>query len=69
MGLPGTCISVRHGLALTILGLRLRRPRDRWRRLVRQPGFVAGLMAALVLALRLIGFATMCVRVVGQPSL
>ena len=54
---------------LAILGLRLRRPRDRWRRLVRQPGQVAGLMAALVLAVCMVGFATMCVRVIGQPTL
>jgi hypothetical protein len=54
---------------LAILVLRLRRPRDRWNRLVRQPGLVAGLMAVLVLAWRLIGFATMCVRVIGQPTL
>ncbi len=54
---------------LAILGLRLRRPRDRWSRLIRQPGLVAGLMAALVLAVRLVGFATMCVRVIGQPRL
>jgi hypothetical protein len=54
---------------LAIFGLRLRQPRDRWSRLVRQPGFVAGLMAALVFAWRLIGFATMCLRVIGLPRL
>jgi hypothetical protein len=54
---------------LGILGLRLRRPRAPWRRLVRQPGLVAGLMAALVLVLRLPGFVTMCLRVMGQPNL
>jgi hypothetical protein len=54
---------------LAILGLRFRRPRDRWSRLVRQPGLVAGLMAALVLAWRLVGFAIMCVRVDGQKNL
>ena len=54
---------------LAIVGLRLRPPRPRWRQLVRQPGFVAGLMAAAVLAVRLIGFATMCARLVGQPQL
>jgi hypothetical protein len=54
---------------LAILGLRLRRPRAPWRRLVRQPGLVAGLMAALVLVLRLPGFATMCLRLMGQPNL
>jgi hypothetical protein len=54
---------------LAILGLRLRRPRAPWRRLVRQPGLVAGLMAALVLVVRLTGFATMCLRVMGQPNL
>ena len=53
---------------LAILGLRLRTPRPLWRRLLRQPGFVAGLMAAVVLAVRLLGFATMCVRVFGQPK-
>jgi hypothetical protein len=54
---------------LAILALRLRGPRDRWSRLVRQPGLVAGLMATLVLAWRLLGFATMCLRVIGQPRL
>jgi hypothetical protein len=54
---------------LAILGLRLRRPRPRWRRLVRQPGFIAGLMAALVLAFRLSGFATMQWRVGSDPGL
>jgi hypothetical protein len=54
---------------LAILGLRLRRPRAPWRRLVRQPGLVAGLMVASVLVLRLLGFATMCVRVLGQSNL
>ena len=54
---------------LAILGLRLRRPRARWSRLVRQPGLVAGLMAAFVLVVRLPGFATMCARVLGQPNL
>ena len=54
---------------LAILGVRLRRPRPRMRRLLRQPGFVAGLMAAAVLTLRLCGFASMCVRLVGQPTL
>jgi hypothetical protein len=54
---------------LAILGLRLRRPRAHWRRLVRQPGLVAGLMVALVLILRLVGFATMCARVMGQSNL
>jgi hypothetical protein len=47
---------------LAILSLRLRRPRDRWVRLVRRPGLVAGLMAALVLAWRLLGFASLCAR-------
>jgi hypothetical protein len=54
---------------LAILALRLRRPRPRWRRLVRQPGFIAGFMAALVLALRLCGFATMQWRVGRDPGL
>jgi len=54
---------------LAILALRLRRPRDRWSRLVRQPGLVAGLLAALVLAVRLLGFATMCVRLIGRQGL
>ena len=54
---------------LAILALRLRRPRDRWIRLVRQPGLVAGLMAASVLAWRLLGFATMYPRVIGRPRL
>jgi hypothetical protein len=54
---------------LAILALRLRRPRDRWSRLVRQPGLIAGLMAALVLAWRLVGFATMCIRVNSRPNL
>jgi hypothetical protein len=54
---------------LAILGLRLRRPRPRLRRLLRQPGFVAGLVAAMVLVVRLFGFATMCARVVGRPAL
>jgi hypothetical protein len=54
---------------LAILGLRLRQPRPRWNRLVRQPGLVAGLMAAFVLTARLAGFATMCVRVIGEPNL
>lgn len=47
---------------LAIVVLRLRAPRDRWRRFVRQPGLVAGLMAAVVLVWRFIGFATMCAR-------
>jgi hypothetical protein len=54
---------------LAILALRLRRPRPRWRRLVRQPGFIAGLMAAIVLAIRLAGFATMYWRVHNDPGL
>ncbi len=54
---------------LAILVLRFLRPRPRWVRLVRQPGFVACLMAALALVWRLIGFATMCVRVAGDPGL
>jgi len=54
---------------LAILGLRLRRPRARWSRLVRQPGLVAGLVAALVFAWRMAGFATMCARVIGDPGL
>jgi hypothetical protein len=54
---------------LAVLGLALRRPRARWSRLVRQPGLVAGLMAAFVLVVRLPGFATMCVRVVGNSNL
>jgi hypothetical protein len=54
---------------LAILGLTVGRPRAPWRRLVRQPGLVAGLMAALVLGVRLPGFATMCARVMGQPNL
>jgi hypothetical protein len=53
---------------LAILALRLRHPRDRWTRLVRQPGLVAGLMAASVLAWRLVGFATMCARLIGRPT-
>jgi hypothetical protein len=52
---------------LALLALRLRRPRDRWRSLVRQPGLVAGLMAVVVLLGRLIGFATMYVRVSKAP--
>jgi hypothetical protein len=55
--------------ALAVFALRLRRPRDRWRRLVRQPGLVAGLMAAVVLAWRFAGFATMCVRLIGATNL
>ena len=43
--------------------------RPRLPALLRQPGFVAGLMAAVVLVMRLTGFATMCARVVGQPNL
>ncbi len=54
---------------VAVLGLRLRRPRARWSRLIRQPGLVAGLMAALILAVRLSGFATMCLRVIGQQQL
>ena len=54
---------------LAILGLRLGRPRPRWRRLVRQPGFVAGLLAAAVLAFRLCGFATLRWRVGSDPGL
>ncbi len=54
---------------LAILGLRLRRPRPRWRRLIRQPGLVAGLLAATVLVFRLAGFATMCWRVGNDPRL
>ncbi len=54
---------------LAFLALRLRRPRVRWRRLIRQPGLVAGLSAAFVLVWRLSGFATMCARVIGEPNL
>jgi hypothetical protein len=54
---------------LAILVLRLRAPRDRFRRLIRQPGLVAGVIAALVLIWRVIGFATMCARVIGVPRL
>ncbi len=54
---------------LAIFGLRLGRPRPRWRRLIRQPGFVAGLMAATVLVFRLSGFATMYWRVGSDPAL
>ena len=54
---------------LAILALRLRHPRPRWIRLIRQPGLVAGLMAALVLAWRLTGFATLCARIWGDPGL
>jgi hypothetical protein len=54
---------------LSIVGFRLRPPRPSWRHLVRQPGFVAVLTATLVLVVRLCGFVTMCLRVVGQPSL
>jgi hypothetical protein len=54
---------------LAILGLRLRRPRPRWSRLVRQPGLAAGLMAAFVLVVRWLGFTTMCVRLLGEPNL
>ncbi|MGO9466671.1 MAG: hypothetical protein ACLQIB_51640 [Isosphaeraceae bacterium] len=54
---------------LAILVLRLRRPRARWRRLIRQPGLVAGLAAVLVCAWRLAGFATMYARVFGDPGL
>lgn len=44
-------------------------PRPRWRRLVRQPGLVAGMMAALALVWRLLGFATLCIRVWGDAGL
>ena len=54
---------------IALVGLRLRAPRPSWRKLLRQPGFVAGLAATVVLAVRFCGFATMCARVVGQPSL
>jgi hypothetical protein len=54
---------------LAVLILRLRHPRARWSRLLRQPGLIAGLVAALVLAYRLLGFATLYVRVHGQPNL
>lgn len=54
--------------ALAILFLRLRGPQPRWSRLVRQPGLVAGMMTAWVLALRLSGFATMCYRLYREPN-
>ena len=54
---------------LAILGLALWPPRPRRRELLRQPGFVAGMAAAFVLLVRLCGFATMCVRVLGQEKL
>lgn len=54
---------------LAILILRLRHPCPRWSRLLRQPGLVACLAAALVLAYRLLGFATLWVRVHGQSYL
>jgi hypothetical protein len=54
---------------LAILVLRFRRPWPRWVRVVRQPGFVACLMSALALAWRLLGFATLYVRVHNDPGL
>lgn len=54
---------------LAILGLRLRHPsRPRWRRLIRQPGLVAGLAAASVLAARQFSLAMMYARVTAVPS-
>ncbi len=49
---------------LAILGLRLRRPRERWRRLLRQPGLVACLAPLFVVLARLPGYATMRLRIV-----
>lgn len=51
---------------LAILGLRLPRPRPRWRRLVRQPGLVAGMAVAAALVVRLIGYAILRLRLIGQ---
>ena len=53
---------------LAILGLRLRHPRPRWGRVVRQPGLIAGLIAASVLAVRLLGFAIMFARIKVVPN-
>jgi hypothetical protein len=53
---------------LSILVLGFRRPRPCWARLVRQPGLVAAFVAAAILTWRLIGFATMCARVIGNVS-
>ena len=54
---------------LAILALRFRRPRDRVESAGPAAGLVAGLMAASVLAWRLMGFATMYARVIGRPTL
>jgi hypothetical protein len=54
---------------LAILALEFWPPRPRWRELVRQPGFVAGMTAAFVLLVRLCGFATMYARVFGREKL
>jgi len=53
---------------LAILVLRFRRPRPRWIRLIRQPGFIAALVPAPVLVWRVIGFASLYARVGANPS-
>ena len=67
--LPGAGISVRNGVDAGDPRPAASPPSPGWRRLVRQPGFIAGFMAALVLALRLCGFATMQWRVGSDPGL
>jgi hypothetical protein len=54
---------------LAILVLRFRRPLPRSARIVRQPGFVAALVALLALVWRSIGFATLYWRVGRDPGL
>jgi hypothetical protein len=54
---------------LAILILSFRRPRPRCARLVRQPGFIASVMAVLVVVWRSAGFATMYARCGQDPGL
>jgi hypothetical protein len=61
--LRGIAATLPCGLAWTlgVLALRLRRPRPRWRRLARQPGLVACLMAPLPVGTKLVDRAVTCI--------
>jgi len=55
--------------AAAILFLRLRRPRERWRRLIRQPGLVACLATLLVVVARVPGYTATRLRIMGNTQL
>jgi hypothetical protein len=55
--------------SLAVLGLTLRPPRARRGQLARRPGLVAGMSVAVVIAFRLVGWATMRLRLVGKSMI